>query len=176
MGRVHGRTGPFLSLLIGAVLVAGCTPSGAPTPSGTPSSGAPPASTAPASPSSTSPDGTGSPSPTSPGGTATPRPTTSWPTLPTAPPGGTATDDGGVPAGVIAGMVADLAGRLGVAESVIEVLLAQAVTWNDGSLGCPKPGMVYTQALVDGYWVVLGFDGVLYDYHASRSGYYFLCE
>jgi hypothetical protein len=27
--------------------------------------------------------------------------------------------------------------------------------WNDGSLGCPEPGMMYTQALVNGYWLII---------------------
>ena len=32
---------------------------------------------------------------------------------------------------------------------------AAAVTWSDGSAGCPEPGMMYTQALVPGYRIVL---------------------
>jgi hypothetical protein len=35
------------------------------------------------------------------------------------------------------------------------VVQAEAVTWPDGALGCPEPGIVYTQALVPGYWVVV---------------------
>jgi hypothetical protein len=27
-----------------------------------------------------------------------------------------------------------------------EVVSAKAVTWSDGSLGCPEPGKLYTQA------------------------------
>lgn len=72
-------------------------------------------------------------------------------------------------------MVEDLAGKLGIDSAAIEVLQYQAVTWNDGSLGCPKPGVVYTQGLVEGYWVVLGHSGVLYNYHASHSGRFLIC-
>lgn len=170
MGTTPGRAGAFLPLLTVAVLLAGCTSSGAPSPTSSPTS------SPTASPTSSPSGGTSSPTSSPTGGPASPTSSTSWPSIPTSPPGGRPADDGGVPAGVLSAMVADLAGRLGVAESAIEVLQAQAVTWNDGSIGCPKPGMSYTQALVDGYWVILGFDGVLYDYHASRSGYFFLCE
>lgn len=45
---------------------------------------------------------------------------------------------------------ADLAATLGVPEDEISVTGASAVTWNDGSMGCPQPDMSYTQALVDG--------------------------
>jgi hypothetical protein len=52
---------------------------------------------------------------------------------------------------------------------------AEAVTWSDGSLGCPQPGMAYTQALVPGYRVRLrGPEGEM-DYHASTRGALVLC-
>src|SRR5690606_32198724 len=49
---------------------------------------------------------------------------------------------------------ADLAARLDVDPAAIEVASAGRVTWSDGSLGCPEPGKMYTQALVYGYRVV----------------------
>ena len=33
----------------------------------------------------------------------------------------------------------------------VKVLTVESVTWSDGSLGCPEPGMMYTQALVRGH-------------------------
>jgi hypothetical protein len=42
--------------------------------------------------------------------------------------------------------VADLADRLGVEESIITVASVEEVTWSDGSLGCPEPGMMHTIA------------------------------
>jgi hypothetical protein len=83
---------------------------------------------------------------------------------------------GEVPAAMLQAMIDDLAGRLGLAQGAIEVVEAQEVTWPDGSMGCPEPGMVYTMALVEGYRVVLESGGLEYPYHAARSGYYFLCE
>lgn len=105
----------------------------------------------------------------------TPKPTpTLLPGVPTLPPGGTVSD-GEAPASLLAEIKADLVERTGVQESAITVVRSLAVTWNDGSLGCPKPGMNYTQALVPGYWVVLEADDVIYDYRATTRGSFSLC-
>jgi hypothetical protein len=69
----------------------------------------------------------------------------------------------------------DLAAHLEVAEEEISITGASAVVWNDGSIGCPKPGMSYTQALVDGARVTLLHDDVAYTYHQGGDGL-FLCE
>ena len=71
---------------------------------------------------------------------------------------------------------ADLAERLGIQLGEIVLLSMEEVTWRDGSLGCPKPGMQYTQALVDGTLIVLSVDGRQYRYHSGRGGTPFLCE
>ena len=65
--------------------------------------------------------------------------------------------------------VADLADSLGVARDEVTVVTAEQVTWRDGSLGCPQPGMTYTQSLVDGYRIVLAAGGTEYHYH-GRDG------
>lgn len=72
--------------------------------------------------------------------------------------------------------ITDLAGRLGVGPGEIEVVSVETVTWSDGSLGCPEPGKMYTQALVDGHRVVLSHEGTDYDYHAGEDGDPFLCD
>ena len=64
----------------------------------------------------------------------------------------------------------DVARRTGVARERLEVLVAEAVTWPDGSLGCPEPGMAYTQALVPGFRVRIRADGPILDYHAGARG------
>lgn len=71
--------------------------------------------------------------------------------------------------------VADLATRLKVEPEAIEVVQSEATTWPDGSLGCPEPGKFYTQALVEGYRVILRHDGRLYVYPAGSDGIPFLC-
>lgn len=83
---------------------------------------------------------------------------------------------GEVPAGLLREILHDLSARLKIELEKIEIVKAEQVVWNDGSLGCPQPGEVYTQALVNGYWLILEVDAVAYDYHASDRGYFFLCE
>ena len=46
----------------------------------------------------------------------------------------------------------------------------QDVVWSDGSLGCPQPGILYTQALVPGWRVVVADGPREWVYHASRAG------
>jgi hypothetical protein len=70
---------------------------------------------------------------------------------------------------------ADLAQRLSIAADQIEVVKVEAVMWRDGSLGCPKPGMNYTQAVVPGFQIILSTGGQEYDYHADQERA-FLCE
>ena len=65
--------------------------------------------------------------------------------------------------------VADLAAHLGVEADAVVVVSHEDVTWPDGSLGCPRPGMSYTQALVPGTRLVLEVDGREYAYHSGRD-------
>jgi hypothetical protein len=75
---------------------------------------------------------------------------------------------------LVTAAVEDLAERLGIEPDAVTVAAAQAVTWPDGSLGCPEPGMMYTQALVDGTLVVLEAGGRRYEYHGGNP--LVLCE
>ncbi|HEY5890652.1 MAG TPA: hypothetical protein VIW94_08125 [Acidimicrobiia bacterium] len=77
---------------------------------------------------------------------------------------------------VVEKAILDLSARTKIAEDDITVVVAEAVTWPDGSLGCPQPGVFYTQALVDGSRVLLESGGRLYAYHAGADGEPFLCE
>lgn len=70
-------------------------------------------------------------------------------------------------------IVADLAAR-GVTGTP-ELVSARAVTWNNGALGCPSPGVSYTQALVEGMRVVVSVDGATYDYRFGTSDAPTLC-
>lgn len=69
---------------------------------------------------------------------------------------------------------ADVRARLG-ADTDVEVVSHEEVTWPNGGLGCPEPGMSYTQALVNGERIVLRADGVDYEYHAGKNGPAFYC-
>jgi len=77
--------------------------------------------------------------------------------------------------GAVQAARADAAQRTGLPAGSIALVNAEAVTWPDGSLGCPQPGMNYTMALVPGYRVKLRVDAKLFDYHASVHGALVLC-
>lgn len=110
--------------------------------------------------------------------------TSTGPTRPTlvesdatiTPPGGSVPETGPTGSPDELAAIADLASREGVDESAITVVSTQEVTWRDGSIGCPEPGVIYTQALVPGVRVVLELDGVRYHYHAGGGRSIFLCE
>lgn len=78
--------------------------------------------------------------------------------------------------GPVADAVADLATRLGVDATSIEVVSQEAVTWRNGSLGCAKEGFAYTQALVDGSRITLRAEGTDYEYHSGGPRPPFWCE
>lgn len=65
--------------------------------------------------------------------------------------------------------VDDLADRLDIDDAVIGVGVIESVTWPDGAAGCPQPGKVYTQALVDGSRLILTVDGDRYVYVAGED-------
>jgi hypothetical protein len=58
----------------------------------------------------------------------------------------------------------------------VSVVERQEKTWPDGNLGCPQPGMNYTQAQVEGSLLVLEVGGKRYNYHAGGGRDYLLCE
>ena len=72
-------------------------------------------------------------------------------------------------------VLADASKRTGLKISHLEVVETIAVTWPDGSLGCPEPGMNYTMALVPGYRIRIRADQQVLNYHASARGYWVLC-
>lgn len=90
------------------------------------------------------------------------------------------TADGDIDPGlssVIPIAVTDLAERLELPETEIEVTAAYLVTWPDASLGCPEPGMQYAQVVTDGAVIELTANDTTYSYHMGGSRYRpFLCE
>ena len=55
-------------------------------------------------------------------------------------------------------VLADASKRMGLEVAKLEIVESVAVTWPDGSLGCPEPGMNYTMALVPGYRIRIRAD------------------
>ena len=79
------------------------------------------------------------------------------------------------PAEMIEAALDDAANRSTTARADIKVTSAEPVTWPDGSLGCPRPGMVYTQALVPGFRIVLQAGEQVLNYHSSSRGRPLFC-
>ena len=77
--------------------------------------------------------------------------------------------------GMVTGAVDDLAGYLSVDSSSIVVGVVEEVVRRMSGLGCPRPGMVYAQVLVDGLRIVLVHDGTDYVYHSGGMVDPFLC-
>ena len=83
---------------------------------------------------------------------------------------------GEVPDDVMKVILDDFEEFIGTSRESVEVVRAETAVWSDGSLGCPKPGEVYTQSPTEGYWVVLSHNGTEYDYRATNTSYFFLCN
>jgi hypothetical protein len=69
----------------------------------------------------------------------------------------------------------DAAQRTGLAIAKLKVTGVERGTWLDGSLGCPEPDLMYTQALVPGYRIRIEARGESLDYHADTHGTAVLC-
>jgi len=73
-------------------------------------------------------------------------------------------------------VVADAAERAGVDVAEVLFVSSTEVEWSDGSLGCPKPGMAYTQALVSGFQMIVRAGGRDLDYRVRGPGDFRLCD
>lgn len=110
--------------------------------------------------------------------------TTSSAAAPTTPePNSTTTVDAPVTTGssssaqstAVQNATAELSSRAGVPVSEIRVVEAKAVSWPDGSLGCPREGEMYTQAIVDGHQIFLSAGDRIFDYRSDAEGNVVLC-
>jgi len=80
-----------------------------------------------------------------------------------------------VPQGILDPILKEAAALAKVSHEQLVIVRAQSVIWSDGSLGCPEPGMMYTQALVNGYWVIIEAGGKKYDFRVGSGGSFRLC-
>jgi hypothetical protein len=67
-------------------------------------------------------------------------------------------------------IVADAATIAGVDPDAVKLVSVKPVTWPDGSLGCPKPGVMYTQSVVPGFHVIVRAGDQKLDYRVGRAG------
>ena len=78
---------------------------------------------------------------------------------------------GQVPQAILDPILKEAAALAEVARDQLVIVHAESVVWNDGSLGCPEPGMMYTQALVNGYCVVIEAAGRTYDFRVGSASF-----
>ena len=150
-------SGPLAFIVLLASLAAACSAA---------ATAAPSASTA------TSPSpGAATTSPSAPGDSVT-RPSFPAVSIPIASPGSPVE----LPAVILDRLMADVAQRSGVPREQLVIVSATATTWSDGSLGCPTPGQMYTQALVEGWQAVVRAGATLYDYRGAGVGTLKLCK
>jgi len=70
----------------------------------------------------------------------------------------------------------DLAQRLSISTTQINIIEAKEVTWSNSSLGCPQPGMLYADVLTPGYLILLNANGQDFEYHTGKGSDIFYCE
>lgn len=70
----------------------------------------------------------------------------------------------------------DLSRRLSVDTGQIKLLEVKKITWPDSSLGCPQPGMFYSQTSQEGWLIHLAAVGQIYFYHSGETRVPFLCK
>ena len=82
---------------------------------------------------------------------------------------------GEVPAPFVEAVLAHTAELAGTTMAELTVVEAAAHEWPDGSLGCPEPDQVYTQAITPGFQVLVAHGTDRYDYRINESGFFRLC-
>lgn len=66
--------------------------------------------------------------------------------------------------------VTHLSRTLNLPADQIALISTESVTWPDGCLGVQRPGVMCTQALVEGYRIILEADGKRYEVRTNESG------
>jgi hypothetical protein len=70
----------------------------------------------------------------------------------------------------------DAAAHLGVSQANLKVDQVEQRQWGDSSLGCPKPGLMYSQVITPGFVVIISGAGKQLEYHADTRGQVVLCQ
>ena len=85
-------------------------------------------------------------------------------------PKGVVVPSASIPREVRRAVVADAARRFKVAASAVVLTQAEKVTWTDTSLGCPEPGHMYGQMIVEGFRITAKTDGGSLVYNTDAGG------
>ncbi len=70
----------------------------------------------------------------------------------------------------------DAAAHLGVSPAALKVDQVEPRQWGDSSLGCPKPGQMYSQIVTPGFLIIISGAGKQLEYHADTRGRVVLCQ
>jgi hypothetical protein len=71
--------------------------------------------------------------------------------------------------GLVALVTEDAAQRANVARADVRIVLMEAREWPDRSLGCPRPGLGYAQAITPGFRIVAEAGGQQLEYHTDHA-------
>ncbi len=78
---------------------------------------------------------------------------------------------------VIGPITSFLEQQTGIAQAQLRLIEGEAVVWPDSSLGCPEPGLAYTQVVVPGYRLTFTDGSRTYEVHTDDlGGQVILCE
>jgi len=80
-----------------------------------------------------------------------------------------------IPNQILEPILKEAAALANISREQLVIVRAERALWNDGSLGCAQPGNMYTQAQVNGYWVIIKARGQTYDFRADSRGSFILC-
>jgi hypothetical protein len=83
---------------------------------------------------------------------------------------------GEVPPDVMETVMLALEKLTGAMRTEFKIIRAEETIWPNGALGCPLPGINYTQATMPGFHIVLEHKGLKYDYRADGKRYLLLCQ
>jgi hypothetical protein len=72
--------------------------------------------------------------------------------------------------------VSDAVAHLGVTPADVHVDHVEAREWGDTSLGCPRPGLMYSQVVTSGFLIVVSAGNKVLEYHSDARGRVVLCQ
>ena len=80
-----------------------------------------------------------------------------------------------VPATLLDQIKQDAATRASVPAAQVQVVSVEEVEWPTPALGCPLPGRLYAQVIVDGYRIILQAGSRRLEYHTDRASRWETC-
>jgi hypothetical protein len=106
---------------------------------------------------------------------ATPSPTVAQPTtsVPSSLPGLNPTPD---PGPIVNAALNDAATQLGVSAANLHVEQVEPRQWPDSSLGCARPGLMYSQIVTPGFLIVISSGSTRLEYHTDTRSNVVLCN